>query len=72
MDEEDRQLALIRDLAVTCKCKVVKHRIIRLAIERGAQSVEDLRRQTGANTGCGKLCLGAIEDMLAKYGRQKG
>ena len=58
-----------RDIAVVCKCKAIRHKTIRLAIEQGAESIEAVRRKTEANTGCGKDCLEKIQEMIALYSR---
>ena len=63
MDEEQ----IKRDIAVVCKCKAVRHKTIRLAIERGADSLLAVRQQTTANTGCGKDCREKILQMIADY-----
>ena len=60
MDEKE----IIRDIQIVCKCKVIKYRAIRQAIENGADTIEKVRMKTRANTGCGKRCTPKILEMI--------
>ena len=49
---------------IVCNCQMVERKSIDKAIhEKGATSIEEIRRYTGANTGCGK-CIGYINSIL--------
>lgn len=37
-----------------CLCRVVTRKVIEAAIQAGARTVEDVARQSGAGTECGK------------------
>jgi NAD(P)H-nitrite reductase large subunit len=56
-----------RDIAIVCQCKAIRHKTIRLAIEAGATTLDKIRKQTKANTGCGKNCTERILEMIAQY-----
>lgn len=58
---------IIRDVSVVCKCRGVKYRTIRIAIENGADTLEAIRQKTGANSGCGQKCTAKIEEMIQKH-----
>lgn len=46
-----------------CFCKQVKYLDIKKAIEEGSKTVEDIKKATGAATGCGR-CASAIDEIL--------
>jgi len=49
---------------IVCNCQLVDRKTIDKAIhEKNATTIEEIRRYTGANTGCGK-CLGYINSIL--------
>ena len=49
---------------IVCNCQMVDREAIDKAIhEKHATSIEDIRRYTGANTGCGK-CMSYINTIL--------
>lgn len=49
---------------IVCTCQMVERKIIDAAIhKKGATTIEDIRKLTGANTGCGK-CMGYINAIL--------
>lgn len=48
-----------------CFCKQVKYLDIKKSIEEGAKTVEDIKKATGAATGCGR-CVSAIEEIINK------
>lgn len=49
---------------IVCTCQMVERKTIDEAIQKkGATTIEDIRRYTGANTGCGK-CMGYINAIL--------
>lgn len=49
---------------IVCNCQMVDRKNIDKAIhEKNATTIEEIRRYTGANTGCGK-CVGYINSIL--------
>ena len=49
---------------IVCNCQMVDRKSIDKAIhEKNATTIEEIRRYTGANTGCGK-CIGYINSIL--------
>lgn len=51
---------------IVCNCQMVERETINRAIhKKGAKTIEDIRRYTGANTGCGK-CMGYINAILSE------
>lgn len=58
---------LAREISIVCKCKAIPYRTIRKAIQSGAITIEKIRIQTKANTGCGKSCTEKILRMIEKY-----
>ncbi len=49
---------------IVCNCQMVDRKTIDKAIhEKNATTIEEIRRYTGANTGCGK-CIGYINSIL--------
>ncbi|RUT77843.1 (2Fe-2S)-binding protein [Ancylomarina longa] len=49
---------------IVCNCQLVDRKTINKAIhEKNATTIEEIRRYTGANTGCGK-CIGYINSIL--------
>ena len=58
-----------KDLSVVCTCKGIKYRTIRLAIIKGCNDIESIRKKTKANTGCGELCTDKINKMIEDYKR---
>lgn len=49
---------------IVCNCQMVDRKTIDKAIhEKNATTIEEIRRYTGANTGCGK-CVGYINSIL--------
>lgn len=49
---------------IVCNCQMVDRKTIDKAIhEKKATTIEEIRRYTGANTGCGK-CLSYINSIL--------
>ena len=56
---------------IICNCLKVSDREIRLIIELGAQSIEDVGDACGAGWGCGG-CHKTIERMIAKYVAKAG
>lgn len=46
-----------------CFCKQVKYFDIKKSIDESAKTVEDIKKATGAATGCGR-CVSAIEEIL--------
>lgn len=71
-EEHENQLKdLIKELALVCKCQAVKYRTIKHAIQKkDAKSLEEIRRLTRANTGCGKQCTEKIIEMIKKYRKE--
>jgi NAD(P)H-nitrite reductase large subunit len=63
MDEQ----AIRRDISTVCRCKAVRYKTIRLAIESGADTLEKVRRMTKANTGCGVSCTEKIQEMIKEH-----
>ncbi len=49
---------------LVCVCNFVPEREIRLAIDKGAADLEDIKHYTSAGTSCGR-CHPAIENILA-------
>ncbi|WP_101261394.1 (2Fe-2S)-binding protein [Labilibaculum filiforme] len=49
---------------IVCNCQMVDRKTIDNAIhQKNATTIEEIRRYTGANTGCGK-CIGYINSIL--------
>lgn len=49
---------------IVCNCQLIDRKTIDKAIhEKNATTIEELRRYTGANTGCGK-CISYINSIL--------
>ena len=59
-----------RDIATVCKCKAVRYKTIRKAIEEGADTLVKVRQKTRANTGCGYACTQKILEMIELHKRQ--
>ena len=49
---------------IICHCKNVDYITIRMAMVKGARTLEQIKEMTGAGTGCGR-CSGEIEKILA-------
>ncbi|MBF0441447.1 MAG: (2Fe-2S)-binding protein [Oligoflexales bacterium] len=67
MDENQIKL----DISTVCRCKGIRYKTIRMAIQNGADSIEKIRKYTKASTGCGESCLAQLTDMLQKYSVKK-
>ncbi|MBF0312309.1 MAG: (2Fe-2S)-binding protein [Oligoflexia bacterium] len=65
----DKTASIARDISTVCRCKAVKYKTIRAAIEQGADTLEKIREKTRANTGCGKSCTEKIISMIAEHKR---
>ncbi|WP_372755109.1 (2Fe-2S)-binding protein [Labilibaculum sp.] len=49
---------------IVCNCQMVDRKTINKAIhQKNATTIEEIRRYTGANTGCGK-CMSYINNIL--------
>ncbi len=48
-----------------CYCKKVSLSTVEGAVKSGANTVEEVREQTGAGTGCGR-CKGLIQEAIDK------
>ena len=46
-----------------CLCRVVSHRQVESAVDKGATTVEQVGKQCGAGTGCG-ACHEQIQDII--------
>ena len=56
---------------IVCNCQMVDRKSIDKAIhEKNATTIEEIRRYTGANTGCGK-CISYINSILDTEVTQK-
>ncbi len=65
---EIKTAQIMLEQSIVCKCKGVKYKTIKKAItEQKAKNIDDIRRLTNANTGCGKACTNKIIEMLEKY-----
>lgn len=49
---------------MVCHCKQVSYIDIRKAMINGARTLEEIQKETGAATGCGR-CAGEVEAILA-------
>ncbi|MGL5756191.1 MAG: (2Fe-2S)-binding protein [Paraclostridium sp.] len=49
---------------IICHCKQVSYIDIRKAMVQGARTLDEIKKMTGAGTGCSKCC-GEIEKILA-------
>lgn len=49
---------------IICHCKQVSYLDIRMAMVKGARTLDEIKEMTGAATGCGR-CTGEIEKILA-------
>lgn len=49
---------------IICNCKQVNYLDIRMAMVKGARTLDEIKEMTGAATGCGQ-CAGEIEKILA-------
>lgn len=49
---------------IICHCKQVSYLDIRKAMVKGARTIDDIQKATGAGTGCGN-CIGEIEKILS-------
>lgn len=56
-------------LTKTCPCRQVTRATIKAAIIGGADTLDKVKAQTGAMTGCckGRRCKGSIEELIEKY-----
>jgi NAD(P)H-nitrite reductase large subunit len=66
-EEERRKRAIIESYKVVCICHKIRRGVIQGAIDRGATTIEEIRRRTRAATGpCGsRRCGPVIRRMLA-------
>ena len=48
---------------ILCHCKQVTYKDVRIAMVKGARTLEDIKEMTGAGTGC-KRCCEEIERVL--------
>jgi NAD(P)H-nitrite reductase large subunit len=67
MKEEE----IIKGLQIVCKCKAVRYKTIKTAIEKGAITIDMVRKKTGANTGCGMQCTEKIKNMISNHLTEK-
>jgi bacterioferritin-associated ferredoxin len=69
-DMNKRALMLLKYRPV-CICNTIRYPRVKVAIDAGARSVEDVARATGCTTGdChGERCRPVIEAMLREAGR---
>lgn len=49
---------------IICNCKQVSYLDIRMAMIKGARTLNEIKEMTGAATGCGR-CAGEIEKILS-------
>lgn len=56
---------------IICHCKKVSYLDIRMAMVKGARTLDEIKEATGAATGCGR-CAGEIEKILASVCGCKG
>ncbi|WOQ18166.1 (2Fe-2S)-binding protein [Raineyella sp. W15-4] len=52
---------------IVCQCKVVTDRDIRAAVDRGARTMAQVCRVTGAGTECGR-CVFTVRRLLCEHG----
>lgn len=52
---------------IVCVCKAMSARALRVRIDAGARTLEELARATGVTTDCG-TCLGTVLDLLEESG----
>jgi len=50
---------------IVCVCKAVRDRELDQELERGARSVAELCRRTGAGTGCG-ICVSSLKERVER------
>jgi bacterioferritin-associated ferredoxin len=69
----DKKKLFLNKNKVVCICKMVKYGVIVQAIQRGASTMADVERVTGAHVGeCkGERCGFKIEEMLAEFLEKK-
>jgi NADPH-dependent glutamate synthase beta subunit-like oxidoreductase/bacterioferritin-associated ferredoxin/NAD-dependent dihydropyrimidine dehydrogenase PreA subunit len=60
--------AVIHPESLVCQCTGTRADEIVAAILKGAKNVVDIRRMTGAHTGCGSACLGPIFRLIQAAG----
>lgn len=60
-------------LTKTCPCRVVTRAAIKEAIANGADTLDKIRRATGAMSGScrGRRCQSSIEELLETYERDR-
>lgn len=73
MEDEELKQAVLDKITRVCLCKVINRAAMKKAIAAGADTVEKVRRATGAGSGpChGRRCTPKIEELLLEAERQK-
>lgn len=62
MNEKD----IAKNLEIVCRCRHVKFKTIKTAIEKGATTVQQVKNKTSACTGCG-ACAVQILFMIEEF-----
>lgn len=60
--------AVIHPESLVCQCAVTRANEIVAAILKGARNIVDIRRMTGAHTGCGSTCMSPIFRLMQAAG----
>ncbi|MGL5351447.1 MAG: (2Fe-2S)-binding protein [Cetobacterium sp.] len=50
---------------IICHCKNVDYITIRMAMVKGARTLEEIKEMTGAGTGCGR-CKVLVQDIIER------
>lgn len=56
----------MNNLAVACICMQITEEEIIVALKSGATTLEEIRKITGANTGC-RRCENSIRNVIGQY-----
>ena len=62
------QKAFIHPESLVCQCSCTRANEIVAAILKGARTIVDIRRMTGAHTGCGSTCMSPIFRLMEAAG----
>lgn len=74
MENNNIQKEVLDKLTKTCVCKVVSRAKVKEAIKNGATTLDEIKKETGAATGCcgGARCVYKIHELIAEYKENDG
>lgn len=66
-DLEEKAKSDIREDRLVCLCKKVSFSTIKKAVENGAVTINMIRKNTNANTGCSSYCTEEILKIIKEF-----